>query len=215
MMRMREIEISLLVLALFLLKVSAKLSLPFHLPANETLDLKVGEHNTSDLAKSFKPGQCSEADGIKCPTGECCSIFGWCGTTSDYCSPQKCQSQCEVPSPPPPPPSPYQCGIQASGAECPAGMCCSYGGLCGTTPYFCEYNCQSQCEKLSPPLPPPPSDQCGFQGGGRKCPNNMCCSKWGWCGTTPEYCEDGCQSQCKTQTKNRMRGIESFLLNVV
>ncbi|XP_059647410.1 basic endochitinase [Cornus florida] len=40
------------------------------------------------------------------------------------------------------------------------------------------------------------AEQCGSQAGGAKCPGNLCCSKFGWCGNKPEYCGDGCQSQC-------------------
>ncbi|XP_030450745.2 endochitinase-like [Syzygium oleosum] len=40
------------------------------------------------------------------------------------------------------------------------------------------------------------AEQCGSQAGGQMCPGGQCCSKYGWCGTTPEYCTDGCQSQC-------------------
>jgi hypothetical protein len=42
------------------------------------------------------------------------------------------------------------------------------------------------------------AEQCGTQGGGAVCPNGLCCSKYGWCGTTSDYCGDGCQSQCKS-----------------
>ena len=38
--------------------------------------------------------------------------------------------------------------------------------------------------------------QCGSQAGGATCPNCLCCSRFGWCGSTPEYCGDGCQSHC-------------------
>ncbi|KAM3298313.1 hypothetical protein ACQJBY_039995 [Aegilops geniculata] len=38
--------------------------------------------------------------------------------------------------------------------------------------------------------------QCGSQAGGVTCPNCFCCSQFGWCGSTPEYCGDGCQSHC-------------------
>uniref|UniRef100_M1D5V7 Chitin-binding lectin 1 n=1 Tax=Solanum tuberosum TaxID=4113 RepID=M1D5V7_SOLTU len=39
--------------------------------------------------------------------------------------------------------------------------------------------------------------QCGKQGHGLKCLDGMCCSIWGWCGNTQEYCAPGyCQSQC-------------------
>jgi hypothetical protein len=42
------------------------------------------------------------------------------------------------------------------------------------------------------------AEQCGSEAGGAVCANGECCSKYGWCGTTPEYCETDCQSNCKT-----------------
>ncbi|MQI71907.1 hypothetical protein EI017_24310, partial [Escherichia coli] len=41
------------------------------------------------------------------------------------------------------------------------------------------------------------AEQCGRQAGGAVCPNGLCCSQHGWCGTTDPYCGAGCQSQCK------------------
>ncbi|XP_059448348.1 endochitinase-like [Corylus avellana] len=41
------------------------------------------------------------------------------------------------------------------------------------------------------------AEQCGRQAGGAVCANGLCCSKFGWCGTTPEYCGTDCQSNCK------------------
>nr|AMM76171.1 endochitinase [Drosera rotundifolia] len=38
--------------------------------------------------------------------------------------------------------------------------------------------------------------QCGSEVGGALCPNGLCCSKYGYCGTTSAYCGPGCQSQC-------------------
>ncbi|KAH0650014.1 hypothetical protein KY284_029926 [Solanum tuberosum] len=40
------------------------------------------------------------------------------------------------------------------------------------------------------------AEQCGRQSGKRKCPNKLCCSKFGWCGTSCDYCGSGCQSNC-------------------
>ncbi|XP_062234083.1 chitinase 1-like [Phragmites australis] len=40
------------------------------------------------------------------------------------------------------------------------------------------------------------AEQCGSQAGGALCPNCLCCSKFGWCGSTSDYCGNGCQSQC-------------------
>lgn len=33
--------------------------------------------------------------------------------------------------------------------------------------------------------------QCGSAYG--RCPNNLCCSQWGWCGSSSAYCGQGCQ----------------------
>ncbi|KAF7030305.1 hypothetical protein CFC21_041873 [Triticum aestivum] len=41
------------------------------------------------------------------------------------------------------------------------------------------------------------AEQCGSQAGGATCPNCLCCSKFGFCGSGSDYCGDGCQSQCK------------------
>ncbi|CAK7355591.1 unnamed protein product [Dovyalis caffra] len=40
------------------------------------------------------------------------------------------------------------------------------------------------------------AEQCGRQAGNALCPNGLCCSQHGWCGTTNDYCGAGCQSQC-------------------
>nr|CAB97002.1 putative class I chitinase [Phaseolus vulgaris] len=41
--------------------------------------------------------------------------------------------------------------------------------------------------------------QCGTEAGGALCPRGLCCSQWGWCGSTIDYCGPGCQSQCGGQ----------------
>ncbi|XP_010242848.1 PREDICTED: basic endochitinase-like [Nelumbo nucifera] len=40
------------------------------------------------------------------------------------------------------------------------------------------------------------AEQCGRQAGGALCPGGLCCSQYGWCGNTGDYCGEGCQSQC-------------------
>ena len=42
------------------------------------------------------------------------------------------------------------------------------------------------------------AEQCGTQAGGAVCPNGLCCSQFGWCGNTNDYCGNGCQSQCSS-----------------
>ncbi|CAI7803069.1 unnamed protein product [Closterium sp. NIES-53] len=34
------------------------------------------------------------------------------------------------------------------------------------------------------------------------CADNLCCSEWGWCGSTPDYCGPGCQSQCSPSSSS-------------
>ncbi|KAK9164978.1 hypothetical protein Scep_000169 [Stephania cephalantha] len=38
--------------------------------------------------------------------------------------------------------------------------------------------------------------QCGSQAGGKVCPGGLCCSRFGFCGSTDPWCGDGCQSNC-------------------
>ena len=42
------------------------------------------------------------------------------------------------------------------------------------------------------------AEQCGRQAGGAICPNGLCCSQYGWCGNTADYCSlaNKCQSNC-------------------
>ncbi|GAB2287444.1 Wound-induced protein win2 [Dionaea muscipula] len=42
------------------------------------------------------------------------------------------------------------------------------------------------------------AQQCGRQAGGQLCANNLCCSQYGYCGSTDAYCSpaNNCQSNC-------------------
>ncbi|KAI3935967.1 hypothetical protein MKX01_021918 [Papaver californicum] len=40
--------------------------------------------------------------------------------------------------------------------------------------------------------------QCGSGAGGALCSGGLCCSQYGYCGSTSAYCGAGCQSQCTT-----------------
>ncbi|KAI0543297.1 glycoside hydrolase [Xylaria curta] len=88
----------------------------------------------------------------------------------------------------------------------------------------------------NPPLPNPISDaECGPIVPGttlpegnynltelNPCPLNVCCSKWGHCGTTAEFCDviksdtgnpgtTGCISNCETDIQNNDEGPSSFM----
>ncbi|XP_074270040.1 uncharacterized protein LOC141593014 isoform X2 [Silene latifolia] len=94
--------------------------------------------------------------------------------------------------------TPKQCGQ----ALCSNGLCCSESGFCGTTSDYCGAGCQSQCTLGGEPTPtsPTPAPRGGGivagQCGNALCPNGLCCSELGFCGTTSAYCGAGCQSQC-------------------
>ncbi|XP_062099616.1 chitin-binding lectin 1-like [Humulus lupulus] len=62
---------------------------------------------SSPIAPPPPPGperpdhRCGPAFGnIPCDTGRCCSINGYCGSTSDFCEPGSCRSQCWTGPPP-------------------------------------------------------------------------------------------------------------------
>ncbi|KAK7978655.1 hypothetical protein PG996_004709 [Apiospora saccharicola] len=41
-----------------------------------------------------------------------------------------------------------------------------------------------------------PDGTCGStKPGAYACKEGYCCSKWGWCGTNPEFCGDGCDKE--------------------
>ncbi|MCL7043838.1 hypothetical protein MKW94_018840 [Papaver nudicaule] len=43
------------------------------------------------------------------------------------------------------------------------------------------------------------AQQCGRQAGGQTCQGNLCCSQYGYCGNTDDYClpSNNCQSNCR------------------
>ncbi|KAF4906599.1 Chitotriosidase-1 [Colletotrichum fructicola] len=95
----------------------------------------------------------------------------------------------------------YTCGPDrpcANKACCPkeTGQC-NYGEeACGTSGISPNEVCWSNCDAKS---------ECGVNAKvpGQKCPLNVCCGKWGFCGMTDDYCDaedhgatGGCQSNC-------------------
>ncbi|KAJ7362656.1 glycoside hydrolase superfamily [Mycena albidolilacea] len=82
-------------------------------------------------------------------------------------------------------------GSCAPDIPCSNGACCNgASGFCGFGDDFCgagvctsNCNAQAECGKDAPPQ-------------NTTCPLNVCCSKFGFCGTTEEFCSEGCQSGC-------------------
>lgn len=65
----------------------------------------------------------------------------------------------------------------AKGRECINGACCGASGACGYGPAYCGLGCTSNCDAKA---------ECGqFSADGKTtCPLNVCCSQFGFCGTT-------------------------------
>lgn len=67
-------------------------------------------------------------------------------------------------------------------------------GSCGFGPEWCsDENCIGTCDAVA---------ECGEYSSRKECPLAVCCSRWGFCGTTEEFCTEtsdsttGCQSNC-------------------
>lgn len=91
-------------------------------------------------------------------------------------------------------------GLNTIGACCPkATLSCNYGpDACGTTGTSPNDVCWSNCDAAA---------ECGRFSNppGKTCPLNVCCSRWGFCGATTDFCqvnatdpEASCQSNCVT-----------------
>ena len=78
----------------------------------------------------------SEAGGATCADNLCCSQYGYCGSTSDYCG-TGCQSG----------PCTSSSSSSSSGGgcnpPCDSDLCCSQYGYCGSTSDYCGTGCQS------------------------------------------------------------------------
>ncbi|KAF3352872.1 DNA repair and recombination protein RAD26 [Verticillium dahliae VDG1] len=83
-----------------------------------------------------------------------------------------------------------------NGWICPKGNCCSRFGFCGATTDHCAPGCQSAFGFCPTPTPGSNVSPDGTCGGSNKfvCASGTCCSKNGFCGTTKDHCDAGCQS---------------------
>ncbi|KAJ5326544.1 hypothetical protein MYU51_014673 [Penicillium brevicompactum] len=90
----------------------------------------------------------------------------------------------------------YSC---SKSKPCSNGACCGKNGVCGFGKTYCGTTgkspndaCWSNCDAHA---------ECGKDAKepGKACPLNVCCSEFGFCGTTEEFCGDGCQSKDKCE----------------
>lgn len=148
--------------------------------------------------------QCGAGGTQGCAPGYCCSQWGFCGSGDAFCG-AGCQAgPCDVVGGAELSPKTVveerRCGADIPGASCPDfAPCCSRWGYCGAGDAFCGAGCQAgPCEDLrnQPPAASPANEEgrCGKDFSGPACPDFApCCSRWGFCGSTQEYCGLGCQ----------------------
>ncbi|KAI0476398.1 hypothetical protein GGR56DRAFT_642454 [Xylariaceae sp. FL0804] len=80
-------------------------------------------------------------------------------------------------------------GTCNAATPCVNAACCGTNGLCGYSPTECGTgNCTSNCDAKA---------ECGEYGkeGSKSCPLGVCCSQFGFCGSTSDFCDkdQGCQ----------------------
>lgn len=108
--------------------------------------------------------------------GPCCSQYGYCGTTSDYCGTGcqsafgKCAGSEVIPI------DPNVCGPSNGNNKCLSGLCCSHVGYCGNTTDYCGTGCQSGFGDCSTTTGPVGDGTCGPAFGNKQCPSGQCCS---------------------------------------
>jgi len=121
---------------------------------------------TTSKTKETVKGRCGKDYGNgKCPSGECCSKYGYCGKSDDHCKISRgCQSefgQCQssltttkttvkkttTKSSSLPTSTNGKCG--GKDGKCPSGECCSKYGYCGRSDAHCKVSrgCQSEFGK--------------------------------------------------------------------
>ncbi|KAI9159326.1 hypothetical protein H9P43_008666 [Blastocladiella emersonii ATCC 22665] len=141
-----------------------------------------------------------------CPGGQCCSPYGWCGTTVDHCG-TGCLGQCDKKAVTGLPTCGAASSSSASSSTAPATTSTSTRSatvsstVSATTTTIVSttttttttaaptstFTLGSRC------IMPVGSKQCSAL---QLCPSGQCCSLAGWCGTTADYCGNGCQGQC-------------------
>ncbi|KAI0880374.1 carbohydrate-binding module family 18 [Annulohypoxylon maeteangense] len=146
--------------------------------------------------------------GYTCSDNLCCSQYGYCGNTTNYCS-TGCQTQFGIcsgsggdgdggagddgdggVSPD------LTCGTTGAGEHgyiCPTGMCCSQYGYCGDSTDYCETGCQTAFGTCSGGsggnnTGSDTDGRCGPDFDNAVCKETECCSASGYCGTTTDHC---------------------------
>lgn len=118
-----------------------------------------------------------------CASNECCSQYGYCGTSTAYCGTGCKEGPCNATS------DGFVPSDDATNGNCScaANECCSQHGYCGTSNGYCGTGCkEGLCNAPSDVSVEANSLTCG-------CAENECCSQYAYCGTGDDYCGIGCR----------------------
>jgi len=86
----------------------------------------------------------------------------------------------------------YRCGSAQGGQKCPDGLCCSENGWCGFSGDHCSAGKCQAAFGLCTDLNNKAAGRCGLPFGNQTCAGaNECCSVFGYCGSTSNYCANG------------------------
>jgi len=130
-------------------------------------------------------GRCGPNDG-KCPSGKCCSKYGWCSTSSDHCDLDKgCQAKYGI--------CKYYTSVKKTTTKTTKKSSTKKTTTKTTKKSTIKVIKKTSTKKSSSTsIPYSSSSKCGSGYG--KCRNNQCCSKYGWCSNSSSHCGTGCQS---------------------
>ncbi|KAJ1551203.1 chitin deacetylase [Nowakowskiella sp. JEL0078] len=162
--------------ALKIMPVATCNNLPWYTYENSVSTITTTKTTTaittsSPSALPISPDGTCGASGYKCDVGICCSQFGFCGITVDHCG-TGCQTAFGV------------CGVSTTTTTTKATTTISTTTTSSTSVF-------SSISPSPSTLPISPDSVCG---NGYRCDVGVCCSQYGFCGTTTAHCGVGCQS---------------------
>jgi len=133
-------------------------------------------------AYALAKGECGKGVG-SCKNGLCCSQYGYCGKTDEYCG-KGCQSEFG---------SCKKVAQKITSTKKTTKKTSTKKTTKKTTTTKKATTTKKNTKTTSKPVSTSKDGKCGKDFG--SCPNGQCCSKYGYCGNTKEYCGNGCQSE--------------------
>ncbi|OUM62216.1 carbohydrate-binding module family 18 protein, partial [Piromyces sp. E2] len=145
------------------------LTVPLHITTTATTTTTTIARTTTSPTPSptlkIVPGMCGPNIG-KCEGDQCCSEYGWCGTTRGHC-------------------------YISHGCQPKYGVCVDSFNTNSTTTTTTTTTTTEEATEKKSTLATSVTGKCGEDYG--VCPKGQCCSKHGWCGKGHGYCAEGCQ----------------------